>query len=252
MSRATLDFRSFYTGWAVLISVWAILSYLVGIPEYLLASPGRVLEYFVANYKTIMIAVSLTGSQALIGWLIAVGLGVVSGVMIYYAKWLRRAVVPAIVATQTTPIIALAPLVTLWFGYGWLSKTIVASVVAIFPIMLATYSGLAEAKASYIYLFKLAGASELSILWNVRLKSAWSALIPALKVSIIFAIIGSVVAEFMGGNRGLGFLIMVATYGTKADVLLSVVIAAALMGQVFLLALELATAHWEKRLGPVK
>ncbi|MDQ3847839.1 MAG: ABC transporter permease subunit [Thermoproteota archaeon] len=209
----------------------------------------RVLAYFQENRNTLISAVLLTGSQALVGWIVAVALGVLTGTMVYYLKWMRRIALPVIIATQTTPIIALAPLVTLWFGYGWLAKMVIACIVAIFPVVLATYSGIAEAKPTYIYLFLLAGASEISILWNVRLKSAWSALIPALKTSIVFAVVGSIVAEFMGGNRGLGFLIMVATYGTKSNLLLASVILSALLGQLLLLCLEWGTMPFERRLG---
>lgn len=249
MRRETLDLRSLCSGWLLLLIIWSIISYVLRVPEYMLASPKGVFQYLAANFETIITAVLITGSQALVGWLVALALGIVSGAIVYYANWLRRAILPIIIAIQTTPIIALAPLVTLWFGYGWLAKTVVSCIVAIFPIILATYSGIAEAKLNYVYLFKLAGASEVSIFWNVRLKSGWSALIPALKVSVIFAVIGSVVAEFMGGNKGLGFLIMVATYGTKSDLLLTVVIFSALIGQMFLLALELVTVRLEKRLG---
>jgi len=249
MDRATLDYRSFLVGWAVLLALWAFLSYIAGIPEYLLASPSRVGTYIQENGDTVGMAVWLTGSQAVVGWLAAVVLGLVSGTIIFQMSWARRALLPVVIATQTTPIIALAPLITLWFGYGWLAKAVISCVVAVFPVVMATYSGLADAKPTYIHLFKLAGASELSIFWNVRLKCAWSALIPALKTSVVLAVIGSVVAEFMGGNRGLGFLIMVATYGTKSDILLTSVIMSALLGQVFLLVLEYATKPFEKRFG---
>lgn len=249
MDRPTLDWRSFALGWGVLLALWAFLSYVVGIPQYLLASPGRVLEYIRANQDMLTTALWLTGSQAVVGWLAALVLGVLWGAIMYQMVWLRRALLPVVIATQTTPIIALAPLVTLWFGYGWPAKTVISCIVAIFPVIMATYSGLSDAKPTYIQMFKLAGASEFSIFWSVRLKCAWSALIPALKTSVILAVIGSVVAEFMGGNRGLGFLIMVATYGTKSDVLLTSVILCSLLGQVLLLVLELATKPFEKRYG---
>jgi NitT/TauT family transport system permease protein len=249
MDRATLDFRSFALGWSILLGCWAFLSYVTGVPEYLLASPGRVISYMQANWDTLAVALWLTGSQAIVGWLAAFVLGLLCGALIYQLPWVKRAALPVVIATQTTPIIALAPLVTLWFGYGWLAKTVIACLVAIFPIIMATYSGLADTKQTYVHIFKLAGASEASIFWNVRFKCAWSALIPALKTSVVLAVIGSIVAEFMGGNRGLGFLVMVATYGTKSDVLLTSVILSALLGQTFLLVLELATKPFEKRFG---
>src|ERR1035441_60418 len=153
MDRAALDFRSFLNGWGVLIALWVFLSYVIGVPEFLLASPGRVAIYVRTQPDTVGLAVWLTGSQAAGGWLVAVVFGLVSGAFIYRISWLRRALLPVVIAIQTTPIIALAPLVTLWFGYGWAAKTVISCVVAIFPIIMATYSGLADAKPTYIYTF---------------------------------------------------------------------------------------------------
>ena len=249
MYRATLDIRSFVLGWALAVGLWIVLSYVAGVPEYLLASPGQVALFFRDNQRYLLSAVAITGSEALVGWIMALVLGLCFGMAVYSLTWLRRATLPLLIALQTTPIIALAPLITLWFGFGWLAKVTIAFTVAVFPVILAAYSGLAEANPNYIYLFKLAGASDLVILWSVRLRCAWSALIPALKVSIVLSVIGAIVGEFMGGNNGLGFLIMTATYGTKSRLLLSTVILSAMLGQVLLLALEAVARPLEKRLG---
>lgn len=249
MFRTTLDARSMFVGWSILLLVWCAASYVIAIPEYLLATPGKVLLYIKENVRTIAIATGLTASQAIVGWVFALIIGLISGAIVYYMPWGRRVVLPPLIALQTTPIIALAPLVTFWFGYGWLSKVIVACIVSMFPIVLATYSGLGEAKPTHIHLFRLVGVNEFLIFWHVRLRSAWMVVLPSLKTSGIFAVIGSIVAEFMGGNNGLGFFIMKSIYSSDGDLLITAVICSALLGQTFLIVLEKIVSPWEERWG---
>jgi len=249
MFRATIDFKGLLVGWGVLLGLWLLFSYVLRVPEYLIASPGRVVAYLAENAGSMGKTMALTGSQALCGWLLAVVLGGIAGAAIFYAPWGRGVLLPPLVALQTTPIIALAPLITFWFGYGWIAKVVVATIVAMFPVVLAMYSGLGDARQAHISLYKLAGVREPGIFWQIRLRSAWTPVLASLKVAAIFAVIGSIVAEFMGGNSGLGFLIMRAIYGAKGDLLLASVILSAVIGQVFLLVLEVLVRSWERRVG---
>ncbi len=251
MFRATIDHKSLLVGWIVLCVLWLLCSYVLGLPEYLLASPGRVGRYLAENASVLLKTTVLTASQALCGWALAVVLGGITGAVVFYAPWGRGVLLPPLVALQTTPIIALAPLVTFWFGYGWVAKVVVATIVAMFPVVLAMYSGLGDARQGHINLYRLAGVHELGIFWHIRLRSAWTTVLASLKVAAVFAVIGSIVAEFMGGNSGLGFLIMKAIYGAKGDLLIAAIILSALIGQLFLLSLEALVRRWERRIsGP--
>jgi ABC-type nitrate/sulfonate/bicarbonate transport system permease component len=241
--------RSLLVGWIVLLTLWLSCSYVLGVPEYLLASPGRVWHLLVDNASMLSKTVALTASQAFCGWVLAVILGGITGAVIFYVPWGRGFLLPPLIALQTTPIIALAPLITFWFGYGWVAKVVVAAIVAMFPVVLAMYSGLGDSRQNHINLYKLAGVHEPGIFWHIRLRSAWTTILASLKVAAIFAVIGSIVAEFMGGNSGLGFLIMKAIYGAKGDLLLAAIILSALIGQLFLLSLEAVVRTWERRVG---
>jgi ABC-type nitrate/sulfonate/bicarbonate transport system permease component len=246
--RGALDVRSVLVGWGMLFGIWTFVAYGLNVPEYLLASPGRTLAYGFANRQLIITAAAQTGSQAVVGLFLAATLGVTLGAFIFYVPWGRRIVVPPLVALQTTPIVALAPLLTLWIGFGWWAKVIVAAVVAVLPVIIATYSGLGDTKLEHVHLYQLAGASRLAILWHVRLRSAWSAILPALQVATVFSVIGSIVAEFMGGNAGLGFFIMKATYNANGALLLLSVITSALLGQMLLMLVDRMVRPWELRL----
>lgn len=249
MFRTTLDAKGMLSGWAVLIAIWSVVSYGLGVPEYLVASPGRVGLYVFENASWLIEMTGLTASQAVFGWLLGVFVGGIVGAGIFFLPWGKRLILPLFLALQTTPIIALAPLVTFWLGFGWVSKVAVASIVSMLPIVLAMYSGLGDAKPAHIYTFQLAGAGNWKIFWRVRLQSAWTSVLASLKVAAIFAVIGSIVAEFMGGNSGIGFLIMKAIYASKGDALIAAVLCSAVIGQVFLILLERSLVRWERRFG---
>ncbi len=249
MSRMTLDLRSLLLGWSVLFGVWGAWTYGFGVPEYVVASPGRVGVYLYENAGRVSMMAGFTASQALAGWIFGVVTGGAIGAMAYYFPLGRRLVLPPLLALQTTPIIALAPLISFWLGYGWWAKVAVAAVVSMLPVVLAMHAGLGDAKPTHIHTFELANASRGTIFWQVRVRSAWTSVLASLKVAVVFAVIGSIVSEFMGGNTGLGFLIMKAIYGSKGDILIAAVLCSALIGQLFLVLLERALIRWEDRFG---
>jgi ABC-type nitrate/sulfonate/bicarbonate transport system permease component len=247
MHRTTLEPKSLFAGWAVLLVTWSASSYLLKAPEYVLASPHSVLLYLTENTQRFSAMLALTATQAYLGWSVGVVLGAALGTLAYFIPWGRRFLLAPLLALQTTPIIALAPLITFWFGYSWFAKVVVVAIVSMLPIVFAVYSGLGDARPSHLHLLKLAGASEFSIFWRVRLPGAWTSVLSSLKVAIMLAVIGSIVADFMGGDSGLGFLIMKAIYGSKGDVLIASILGAALVGQLGLITLELALSRWEER-----
>jgi NitT/TauT family transport system permease protein len=247
MHRTTITLRSILVAWAMFLVIWLLASYVMRVPEYILASPGRTVSYLLDHPQQIMRAAAMTSSQALTGWLLALIGGVAVGAIVFYLPWGRHIALPPLVALQTTPIIAIAPLITYWFGYGWIARTVVAAIVASFPVVLACYSGLSEAKPAHVYLYQLCGVRTAGVFFHVRLRSAWAAILPALKVSAIFAVIGSIVAEFLGGDDGLGFMIMKSVYSARGDLLVISVVCSAIIGQCFLLVLERSVAPWEER-----
>ena len=249
MSRTILSGRSILIGWALIFVLWCGLSYGKGVPDYLLPRPGNVISYVTEEGRRFGWMTFLTASQAVAGWLLGTLLGGFLGAVIFHLSWSRQVLLPPLLALQTTPIIALAPLITFWLGYGWWSKVVVAAVVSMLPVVLAMYSGLGDAKNSHIHMYRLCGVGKVRIFFEVRLQSAWTSVLAAVKVAAVFAVVGSIVADFMGGNSGLGFLIMKSIYSSKGRVLVASVIASALIGQLFVVTLERALRRWEARFG---
>jgi NitT/TauT family transport system permease protein len=242
-----LSFRSLVIGWATLLAGWVAFTELAHPSEYLLATPKQVLFYALEHRSLLQNALFVTASQAVVGWMLALVFGVALGALIFYGGFIRRLALPLVLAVQTTPVIALAPLVTLWLGFGWTAKTMVACIVAVLPLILATLSGLSHAKPNHLLLFQTAGVGRWRTFLHLRLPSAVPTIIPAANTAVVLAVVGSLVSELMGGSSGLGFLILKGVSTGQSQLLLVSALLAAVLGQVLLLGLQPISTTWLRR-----
>jgi ABC-type nitrate/sulfonate/bicarbonate transport system permease component len=182
-----------------------------------------------------------------IGFGVALATGIVCGVVIDLSVWLRRALYPLLVATQAIPLIALAPLLLLWFGYGMTSKAIVVTLMCFFPIVVALADGLRGADPELIKLFRSFGAGPLRIFWSARLPGALPALFSGIRIAIAYSVIGAIIAEYVGAQAGLGFYMTLKQHSfSTAGVLATFVVSALLSFALFALValVERAALPW--------
>ena len=130
--------------------------------------------------------------------------------MIYYSKFLERTIYPSLVASQTVPKVAIAPLLVIWFGWGIWPKIIVAFLIAFFPIVIDTVVGLKATQPEMIYLVRSMGATRMQIFWKVSLPNALPNIFGGLKVAITLAVVGAVIGEFVASDHGLGYVLVVS------------------------------------------
>ena len=160
--------------------------------------------------------------------------GVVCGALIDFSPWLRRALYPLLVASQTIPIIIIAPLLVLWFGFGLVSKSIVVLLVCFFPIVVALADGLRSADPELIKLFRAFGAGPLRIFWSVRLPGALPSLFSGVRIAIAYSVIGAIFGEYVGASAGLGFYMQLKQHSfSTAGVLAAIVVTALLSVALF-------------------
>ena len=179
-----------------------------------------------------------------VGFVLAFTLGVVSSRFLL----IEKTVMPIAILIKVTPIIAIAPLFAIWFGFGMLPKILVVSVVTFFPILVNTVVGLRSVNPTALLYFQSLAASEREILWGLRFPSALTYLFAALKVSIPLSIIGAVIAEWFGSSHGLGSLIMVSHGNLDMNTLFAAVMLLAVIGIVLTFSidrLERRVAHWQ-------
>jgi len=154
--------------------------------------------------------IAVTLGQALAGYLIAVVLGVAIGAFIAQFWLVERTVYPYLVALQTLPKVAIAPLIIVWFGYGISSKIVIVTLLSFFPVLVSTIVGIKNCESGRLDVLRALKASEWQIFWRVRLPSALPYIFAGLNVAAVLAILGAIVGEFVGSKMGLGNLILEA------------------------------------------
>jgi NitT/TauT family transport system permease protein len=196
---------------------------------YLVPAPSAVLRAMIESRGELAGALLTTSASALTGFLLSTIIGIGIAVFLSSSRAIQRAFYPYAVFFQTVPIIAIAPLLVIWFGYG--SRTVIASafVVSIFPVIANTLSGILSTEPALRDLFRLYGASTPVTLWKLRFPSALPQILTGLRVASGLAVIGAIVGEFIGG-QGLGSVVDVARTQQRVDKVFAAVLLASVLG----------------------
>jgi len=240
---------------AVLIIVCAILEELGrsgAVPRFLLAPPSAVGEFLIHHRADLLISLWTTAQAALIGFAASAILGILAAIALASSPLIRRAFYPYTVFFQTVPIVAIAPLLVIWFGPGLASVAVSAFIVSVFPVIADTLTGLLSTDPALIDLFHLYKASSWARLWKLRLPAALPSILTGLRVAAGLAVIGTVVGEFLvgllGAGEGLGVRIVSAKKMGRIDELFAAVLVASLLGLAMFTAINLAgrllLRHW--------
>jgi NitT/TauT family transport system permease protein len=204
-----------------------------------LPRPSQILGRMMSEYRLLSLHAAVTAAEVVGGFLLAAAVGIPTALAIFYSRAFERAVYPLLVALQTIPKVALAPLLILWLGYDWKPKIFLGFVIAFFPIVIATVVGLQGLDRSMVHLVRSMGASEWQTFVKLRLPAALPNIFGGLKVGIALAVIGAVIGEYVAAERGLGYLQLSAN--AKFDTILNfaALIAISLLGVVLFLAIGL-------------
>jgi NitT/TauT family transport system permease protein len=224
---------------AVLLVAWQFLVRLFGVPEYILPLPTQFLSKLVESRALIWQHTLVTASEVLLGFLFAAAIGVPLGLMIVSFKWLERSLYPLIVFFQLIPKIAVAPLFVVWFGFGPFPKVLLTFLLCFFPTLVASMTGFRALDERVLYLTRSMGANAGQTFRYIRLPSAIAHIFGGFKVSIVFAATGAIVAEFVGSNSGLGYLLLRATSYLDMPLIFAVLVALSAIGIVFSYAVQL-------------
>jgi ABC-type nitrate/sulfonate/bicarbonate transport system permease component len=200
----------------IFVAAWEILIRVTNAPVYIIPSPSRILQEFTVYWPRLLANGWITLSEVLAGFCCAILIGVPLAILITYSKVAERAIYPIIVSTQTIPKIAIAPLLLAWFGYGITPKIVIVVLLSFFPIVINTVVGLKASTAEMLYLAQSMGASPWQTFWKFRLPQALPFIFAGLKLATVLSVIGAVVAEFIGADKGLGYVIVVS--GANFDI----------------------------------
>jgi NitT/TauT family transport system permease protein len=217
------------------VLAWQIYVSASDISAFILPSPAQTWEAWkdmIVDAKTWR-HTWVTIYETIVGFAWAAVIGVVLGVMLGRMRWLEMTLNPFIIATQVVPKVALVPLFIVWFGFGVTSKVIIAAVLAFFPILTNTVLGVKSVDLGHRDVMTSLNASRWMIFRRLELPSALPYILTGMEVGIVLAIIGAVVGEFLGGNAGLGYMLVAKMNAYETDALFAVIIHLTMVGFLF-------------------
>lgn len=222
----------------LVLSEWIVRS--GTIPSYLLPTPSSVFEIIFVRPEDLWTACYETLSSAAVGFICAGIFGTFIGVLLSLSRWVERAFYPYAIFFQTVPIIAIAPLLVIWIGYGKPTVITSALIVSIFPVIASTLAGIQSTDLNLLSVFKLYKADRWQTLVKLRLPFALPQIFVGLKITAGLAVIGAIVGEFITGG-GLGGIIDVARTRQRVDMIFAALSLASLIGLFFVAVVNLAS-----------
>lgn len=204
---------------ATLIGLWWGVVVTLSLPEYLLPSPLVVAAAFRADPGGFLGHTGQTALEGALGFAIAMGAGVCGGMLLHRFEALRRMLLPWTSALQAIPIVAIAPLLVVWFGSGLMAKVVMSAVISFFPILNALLVGFSEIDRDRAALFRIYRTSYAKTLRHLLFPSALPTFLMGVKISAGLAMLGAIVAEMTGADQGLGYLILNASYRLETPTL---------------------------------
>jgi NitT/TauT family transport system permease protein len=223
-SKNTIIFVvAFLVAWEMAVTVFKI-------PRYILPSLSSVIRQMVKNWELIWQYTLVTGMEAFIGFTIAVALGVPLAMLTGFSRILRQTFYPFAVALEMVPKIAFAPLFVVWFGFGFMPKMIIVFLVCFFPILLNGILGFTSLSQEMGHFSRSTGADGLTMFWKIRVPAAMPELFVGIKGAAVNATVGATIAEWVGGDAGLGYYIQIATGQLRMDLAYAIIFMLALVG----------------------
>lgn len=223
---------------AAFVALWQLVVWVGGYQRFVLPGPGLVAERWLeaATEGTFTPHVVTTLSEILLGLALGVSVGLVLGFMLARSPLADRLLSPYIVAAQATPILALAPIIVIWFGNGLTSKVLICALICCFPMTVATSVGLRSVDGRLVEMARSLRATRAQLVRTVEVPAALPQILGGLKVAVTLSVVGAIVAEWVGGDRGLGVLLNLAK-GSLFDtpLLFATLLTIALLGVVLYL-----------------
>jgi len=222
-----------------------------GVAPFVFPAPSAVLAELFANPGLFVSAALVTLYEACAGLVIGAAVALAFAAAALHSRRLDAALTPIVVASQTVPVIALAPLLVLWLGYGALPRVVICALIAFFPMAVTAREGLRATDPQLLLLFRSVGARQRDVFWRVRVPAALPFLAAGVRTGVTLSLVGAVVAEWTGTDRGLGYLVLsanarLATAQAFAAVLVITVLGLAAYGAA--LAVEQRLCWWTRDL----
>lgn len=220
-------------GFGLFALLWHLIVTLFSLPSYLLPAPTVVTQELWRALPSYLYHTGVTAFEALLGFFVGNGVGFLAGIMLHRYALLQQFSLPVFIGLQSVPIVAIAPLLIVWFGSGLLSKVAMATIICFFPMIVNTLQAFAGVDQDARDLFVLYRASFSAMLRMLLIPAALPTLVAALRISAGLAVVGAIVAELTGADKGLGYILLNASYRLETERLFAAMLLAAGLGSLF-------------------
>ncbi len=222
----------------LLLALWELIVIVFDVPMYIFPAPSEAVAKGIRYAPRIWDNYSTTLQSAFLGYLLAVAISVPGSLIIAYSAFAEKSFFPGLVLLHMTPKVTLAPIIIAWLGFGVLPKVVVTALLCFMPIMLNGILGFRSLDPEIVYLSQSCGARPWEMFWKIRLPNALPTLFTGLKHAASLALVGAVIAEFIGGNRGLGYQLVTVMDNMQTDLGLAIMAAMTTIGLAFFFGMQ--------------
>lgn len=223
----------------ILLTIWQVIVNLGGIEKYILPAPTDVVGALIKDFRNMIPHIIATLYEGIVGFLISIVLSVILAILMDMIPLVKSSLYPVLVISQTIPTVALAPLFIIWFGFGALPKIIVVVIVCFFPISISIVDGLEGVDKDLINHFRLMGASKLNIFLHLKLPYGMINFFSGMRIAATYSIMGAVIGEWLGGDKGLGVYMTRARSAYALDKMFASIIIIVVISMVIVMVVSL-------------
>lgn len=248
--------KVFRKGWRpaavllLLFILWEVGVNLAEVPAWLLPPPTDIIQEAVLGWEGFRPHLQSTVLLSLCGFAIGTAIGLLTAVILHLLPFIRESVYPLLILSQNVPIIVLAPLLVVWFGFGILPKLIVITLVCFFPITVAALDGFRQTPADLSHYMLMAGAGRGQLFWKLELPHSLPSLFSGLKISATYSVMGAVISEWLGAKAGIGVYMTLASSSFRTDRVFVAILAIMLLSLLLfggILLSERLLIKWKSR-----
>lgn len=224
------------TGWragiaatCLVLVLWQTVIWTTGVARFILPPPVSVVQTIWESRALLAEHAVITMAEVLIGLVLGAAFGFMSAIGLVASPTVRALVRPILVFSQAVPVFALAPILTLWLGFGLWSKITMTIIIIYFPVTSSFFDALMRTNRDWIGLAKVMGASPARIMWYIRVPAAMPGFASGLRLAAVYAPIGAIIGEWVGASKGLGYLMLLANGRAKTDLMFAALIVLAVL-----------------------
>ena len=223
----------------LLVLAWEGLVRIFSVPVFILPPPTAIFAALGKHWELLLfVHLPVTLSEVFLGLFLSIVIGLGAAMLIHFSEIGARVLYPMVIASQTIPIVALSPILIMWFGYSIWGKVAVTVLISFFPIVVGGVDGLRATNQEWVQLMKTMGANARQIFFKVQVPQALPAFFSGLKVAATASVIGATIGEWLGASEGLGYFSRRASNNLQADLLFATVLILSLAGFVLFLCIQ--------------